>query len=228
MLKLGRAQGVSMAAALYRNIPITEYSPKKIKQSIPGNGNASKEQVAAMLQQLLKFKNGVVDSAITNNQIQFVKSWSNMYEDVILYELFEGNKAEVRTLLTSIEEWKKCFAIGDVCFVGDRAMFSKENLNQLNAKNYKYVISCPLRKLGQNIQAELLNEDNYKVQYYDQEIVWLGEFKYEENNRRKKPSLLDEEEIPHEQRLIVTYSSKRARKDAKDRQRIIDKIKKYL
>jgi len=57
MLKLGRAQGVSMAAALYRNIPITEYSPKKIKQAITGNGNASKEQVAAMLQQLLKFKN---------------------------------------------------------------------------------------------------------------------------------------------------------------------------
>ena len=49
MLKLGRAQGVSMAAALYRNIPITEYSPRKIKQSITGSGNASKEQVAAML-----------------------------------------------------------------------------------------------------------------------------------------------------------------------------------
>ena len=55
MLKLGRAQGVSMAAALYRNIPIQEYSPRKIKQSITGNGNASKEQVAAMLQSLLKF-----------------------------------------------------------------------------------------------------------------------------------------------------------------------------
>lgn len=57
MLKLGRAQGVAIAAALSRNIPITEYSPKKIKMSITGNGNASKEQVAAMLQQLLKFKN---------------------------------------------------------------------------------------------------------------------------------------------------------------------------
>lgn len=56
MLKLGRAQGVSMAAALYRGIPIVEYSPKKIKQSITGNGNASKEQVSAMLQKLLKFK----------------------------------------------------------------------------------------------------------------------------------------------------------------------------
>ncbi|MFS8616384.1 MAG: crossover junction endodeoxyribonuclease RuvC [Solitalea sp.] len=56
MLKLGRAQGVAMAAALYRDIPIFEYSPKKIKQSITGNGNAAKEQVAAMLKQLLRFK----------------------------------------------------------------------------------------------------------------------------------------------------------------------------
>lgn len=55
MLKLGRAQGVAMAAALSRNIDITEYSPRKIKQSITGNGNAAKEQVAAMLQNLLKF-----------------------------------------------------------------------------------------------------------------------------------------------------------------------------
>jgi len=56
MLKLGRAQGVAMAAALSREIPITEYSPKKVKQSVTGNGNASKEQVAAMLKALLKFK----------------------------------------------------------------------------------------------------------------------------------------------------------------------------
>lgn len=53
MLKLGRAQGVSMAASLYKNIPIFEYSPKKIKMSITGNGNASKEQVAGMLKSLL-------------------------------------------------------------------------------------------------------------------------------------------------------------------------------
>ncbi len=55
MLKLGRAQGVAMAAALSRSLPIFEYSPRKIKQSITGNGNATKEQVAAMLQTLLKF-----------------------------------------------------------------------------------------------------------------------------------------------------------------------------
>jgi crossover junction endodeoxyribonuclease RuvC len=56
MLKLGRAQGVAMAAGLSRQIPITEYLPKKIKMAITGNGNASKEQVAKMLQSMLDLK----------------------------------------------------------------------------------------------------------------------------------------------------------------------------
>lgn len=56
MLKLGRAQGVAMAAALYREVPITEYAPKKVKQSVTGNGNASKEQVAKMLMQIFSIK----------------------------------------------------------------------------------------------------------------------------------------------------------------------------
>ena len=56
MLKLGRAQGVAMAAALHREVPIIEYAPKKVKQSVTGNGNASKEQVARMLMQIFKIK----------------------------------------------------------------------------------------------------------------------------------------------------------------------------
>lgn len=53
MLKLGRAQGVAIAAAMSAGLPVTEYSPKKVKQSVTGNGNADKEQVWKMLQQLL-------------------------------------------------------------------------------------------------------------------------------------------------------------------------------
>ena len=56
MLKLGRAQGVAIAAAMQHGIEVTEYSPKKVKQSVTGNGNAGKEQVMKMLQQLLGFK----------------------------------------------------------------------------------------------------------------------------------------------------------------------------
>ena len=55
MLKLGRAQGVAIAAALHRQIPVYEYSPRKIKQAVTGRGAASKEQVAAMLQQQIGF-----------------------------------------------------------------------------------------------------------------------------------------------------------------------------
>lgn len=53
MLKLGRAQGVAMAAALSRDVPITEYEPTKIKMAITGNGSASKEQVQEMLRRIL-------------------------------------------------------------------------------------------------------------------------------------------------------------------------------
>jgi len=56
MLKLGRAQGVAIATAMHAGIPVTEYSPKKVKQSITGNGNSDKEQVWRMLQRILKME----------------------------------------------------------------------------------------------------------------------------------------------------------------------------
>ncbi len=56
MLKLGRAQGVALAPAITRSLPVFEYAPRKVKQSITGNGNASKEQVAMMVQSLLKLQ----------------------------------------------------------------------------------------------------------------------------------------------------------------------------
>ena len=96
MLKLGRAQGVSMAAVLIKDIPVIEYAPKKIKQSITGNGNASKESVAKMLQSICKFdkmpknldatdglaaavchhfqsKNGIISNGKKNTWANFVK-----------------------------------------------------------------------------------------------------------------------------------------------------------
>ncbi len=93
MLKLGRAQGVAMAAALSREIPITEYAPKKVKQSVTGNGNASKEQVAAMLKTLLKFKDAPLLDATDalavalchhyqgGKPVQSAKSWKSFLAD---------------------------------------------------------------------------------------------------------------------------------------------------
>lgn len=56
MLKLGRAQGVAMAAALSREVPVSEYLPKKVKKAITGRGAASKEQVAAMLKSIIPYQ----------------------------------------------------------------------------------------------------------------------------------------------------------------------------
>jgi crossover junction endodeoxyribonuclease RuvC len=56
MLKLGRAQGVAIAAAMHFNLPVTEYAPKKVKQSITGNGNADKDMVWKMLERVLSIK----------------------------------------------------------------------------------------------------------------------------------------------------------------------------
>ena len=55
MIKLGRAQGVAIAASLSNNVPFEEYTPRRVKQAVTGNGDASKEQVAAMLQTILGF-----------------------------------------------------------------------------------------------------------------------------------------------------------------------------
>lgn len=94
MLKLGRAQGVAIAAALSREIPVVEYAPKKVKQSITGNGNASKEQVAAMLQHMFKFKEtpefldatdglavAVCHFYSKGNSNRTTKSWSNFIQE---------------------------------------------------------------------------------------------------------------------------------------------------
>ncbi len=91
MLKLGRAQGVAMAAALYKDVPIFEYSPKKIKQSITGNGNASKEQVAGMLANIVEF----------GKEPEFLDATDGLAAAVCHY--FQGNRISAGTSYTG---WK--------------------------------------------------------------------------------------------------------------------------
>ena len=76
MLKLGRAQGVAMAAGITKGLEITEYSPRKIKQSVTGNGNAAKEQVAAMLTNILDFNLCFGDSRMSLLSSRKSTKWS--------------------------------------------------------------------------------------------------------------------------------------------------------
>ncbi len=122
------------------------------------------------------------------------------------YELFKGNEAEVKTLIASINNWKSLFNINQVTFVGDRAMFSKDNLALMDEYGYKYVIAAKLRKLPQKIQADILEEKNYRLDYYNKDIAWIGEFNLDNN------------------RLITTYTPSRAKNDKNKRKQILDAI----
>ena len=131
---------------------------------------------------------------------------TNEYGLPIGYELFKGDEAEVKTLIASINKWKALFDIKKVTFVGDRAMFSNDNLALLNEYGYSYVIAAKLRKLPQKIQNKILDEKNYRLDYYNKDIAWIGEFEY--NN----------------QRLITTYTPSRARNDRNKRKQVLDAI----
>jgi transposase len=126
------------------------------------------------------------------------------------YELFAGNTAEVKTLIASIEKWKSLFAINQACFIGDRAMFCKDNLAMLDAMGYQYIVAAKLRTMKKNIQEEILDGDNYSLKSFGKEVGWSGEFDYEGR------------------RLICSYKKSRAIVDAKHRQQILDKIMKLV
>jgi transposase len=126
------------------------------------------------------------------------------------YELFEGNKAEVGTLLACLDSWKKLFNISSVCFVADRAMMSEANLAALDASGYQYVVAAKLRSLSDKLKSDILSEQSYNPTLLDDELAWTGEFAYK--NRR----------------LIVSYKKSRAKRDAIQREQVLNKINKTL
>ena len=126
------------------------------------------------------------------------------------YELFEGNRAEVTTLLAAIASWRKLFSIDGVCFVGDRAMFTKANIALLEQHRCHYIIAAKLKKLPQPLQQQLFNDANYRPSVIGNSFGWIGELDYEGA------------------RLIVSYKSKRAHKDCQERQQILSKIEKII
>ena len=126
------------------------------------------------------------------------------------YELFEGNKAEVKTLLECLSSWKESFNIKSACFVADRAMMSDDNLKMMEQENHHYVVAAKLRSMPENLISEILSEKNYQAQMINDDFGWIGEFEYKKR------------------RLVVSYKTKRAGRDAYQREQIIQKIKKRI
>ena len=128
----------------------------------------------------------------------------------LAYELFSGNTAEVSTLIKAIESWKVFLKVKDICFIADRAMFSKANLQALDESGYRYIVAAKLKTLKQEKQQQILSEENYKPAVIGNELTWIADLEHEGK------------------RLITSYKSKRAINDAKERQTILDKIRKTI
>ena len=125
----------------------------------------------------------------------------------ITYRLFPGNTYEGSTLLHMVEELTTEYSIKNILLVADRGMFNGNNLSKMEEMGITYIVAAKLRTLSKGLKAEIL-QDDYKATAVGNELQWINEF--EHNNRR----------------LIVSYSSRRAAKDATDRQRLIDRMMK--
>lgn len=124
----------------------------------------------------------------------------------ITYKLFPGNMYEGHTLLAMIGSLKKDFKIDNVLLVADRAMFTNDNLSLMDREGIKYIVAAKLRQLDRGMRDRILNTV-FKPDVISDEFIWTGELDHQGR------------------RLIVSYSSARARKDAADRERLLQRLK---
>lgn len=124
------------------------------------------------------------------------------------YKLFRGSTADVSTLMQCVEAWRERIPIDRVVFVGDRAMMSEANLSALEAVSAQYILGASLKKLAKPLQGQVLEQAGYRLADLEGDVVWTREF-----------------ELGPSRRLIASYSSRRAKKDASDRNRILEKLR---
>jgi transposase len=123
------------------------------------------------------------------------------------YNLYEGGMYEGHTLIPALKELKAQYEIDKVVFVADAGMFNQENLAAMEDESLEYIVGARLKHLPLKLQEQILNPDNYKE---ISEQIKVARFEYQGR------------------KLIVSYSAGRARKDAKDREKALEKLKKKL
>lgn len=128
----------------------------------------------------------------------------------ITYRLFPGNTYEGHTLLEMVDELSNEYNITNIMLVADRAMFTSDNLEALEAKGIKYIIAAKLRSMTKAMKSQIQESANYKPWANDHELCWMNEYDYKGR------------------RLIVEYSPARARKDAADRSRLVERLLKKV
>jgi transposase len=126
------------------------------------------------------------------------------------YRLFPGNIYEGHTLISMVAEIKKFYEVNNIVLVADRAMFSRDNLDTMDAEGITYIVASRLKQLPRGLKKEILESEDFAPSVVDDEFHWVKEFGYADR------------------RLVVSYSSKRAKKDAADRCRLIERLVKKV
>ncbi len=124
----------------------------------------------------------------------------------ITYKLFPGNTYEGHTLLTMVEDLKKNYEINNILIVADRAMFAKANLDLMDSLDINYIVAAKLKTLPKELKNKITSETALNKEIIRDEVHFCNEYKH---NKR---------------RLIVSYSSKRAKKDKADRDRLVERL----
>jgi transposase len=131
----------------------------------------------------------------------------------IAYEVFPGKTAEIRTLVPVLQKIKVRFELDQIIFVADRGLFSEENLCELDANNIEFAVGARIKNMAKTKKIEILQSDAYqeiKGEDHDQHCLKAATFEHKGR------------------RLVVSYSSKRAKKDKGDREKLIEKLKRKL
>lgn len=124
----------------------------------------------------------------------------------VTYEIFPGNMYEGHTLITIVNNLKQKHDIERVVLVADRAMFNDENLKLMESERIDYIVAARLKSLNTKLKTQIIEDADFKANVVNDEFYWSKEFKY--NDRR----------------LIVSYNVRRARKDAADRARLVERL----
>ena len=163
------------------------------------------------------------------NEVQIVCSLMVASDNrPIGYDIFPGNEYEGNTLLESLEKLRSKYQIRKVIIVADRGMSSFENLQGIKEMGFEYIIASRLRNLSADMQKQVLDTADYQILYEaEEEITCYKKLSINrekifnnEDGKRYKSNLLDN--------LLCLYSSKRAKKDAKDRDRLVEKAQEIL
>lgn len=123
------------------------------------------------------------------------------------YEIFSGDTYEGHTLISALTKIRKKYQIDKIVFVADSAMLSQENIAELEEESFEYIVGARLKKVKNKLKDEILDHNNYKEITPGYQIAHFSD-----GNRE----------------IVVSYSSKRALKDASDRKKAIAKLKKKL